>query len=430
MSLTLFVFRSQTIIPLVMSLVLYAMLEMNPLITIIAAFLSSSAVHIYCMLKISLGWQWMVNSLTMIMLQKVWMTTIDLYHGRKIKKGEKVRPFFESAALYKKPSLLEWLTYIFTPFGAFSGPATCYKVHDFMFDVGEKPRISDDSKSHKEARKRFLMIPFWLILAFLSIKIAKIEFYSMPFYVNSNHFMKVVLMIICAMFHAAKYFAAWQSVEAGIYETGAGESGITEFDDISNLTIFDVLMSDSNGIWLQRWNHSAHIFWKRYLLYPLLDHGVKYSIANPLIFVFSALWHGFYPVYYMLLPEMIAAVSADQLINHMFPNLLKTTPIFINVIYRFWIWWSMLVTTSTWWYRSAEAFIFVRKSQDFFGSIVIFLVFIIAKITSLFIKPKRHQRKTENPNREEEKPKELNKETNKESSEKANEEFSEKPKAD
>ncbi|OHT13908.1 MBOAT family protein [Tritrichomonas foetus] len=392
-SLALFIFKKQIITPIIMALVTYFILDWNPFFTISVAFIFSSAVHIYCMVTITTGWQWMVNSITMIMFQKVWMTTVNIFYGRKIEKGEKVRPIFEKSALKEKPPLLEWMTYVFSPFGSTSGPNSCYKIQEFTFGVGERPRISDDSKSHKAARKRFYMTFFWLVVSFISIKYANIEFYKRPIYVNANYIGKLLLMMVCTLLHTVKYFSAWQSVEAGLYETGAGESGITEFDDISNLTIFDVLMSDSVGIWLQRWNHSAHIFWKNYLLYPLLDLGVKYSLANPLIFVFSALWHGFHPVYYMLLPEMLAATTADQLINGMFPNLIKNGNFVVVLIYRFWIWMSMLVTTSTWWYRSADAFFFVRKSQDYFGTILIFIVFAVVKVTSLFIKVKPRVRK-------------------------------------
>lgn len=392
-SLSLFIFKSQTIIPVVMAFVQYFLLDKNPLYEIIVSFLFSSAIHIYCMVTISKGWQWMVNSITMIMFEKGWMTAVNIYYGQKIKRGEKVRPALLQTSLEKKPPLLEWFTYCFTPFGAFSGPITCYKIQEYTFGVGERPRISDDSRSHKEAQKKFYLTPLLIVLSYLSMKYANIEFYSRPIYVNAPLILKVPLLVFCALLHTIKYYSAWHSVEAGIYETGAAESGIGQFDDISNLTVWEVLMSDSNGIWLQRWNHTAHLFWKHYLLYPLLDKGVKYQIANYSTFIGSALWHGFYPVYYMLLPEMLAASTADRLINGMFPNILTKGNLFVRILYRFWIWMSMMVPTSTWWYRSADAFIFVRKSQHFLGPILIFAVLIIAKVLTIFIpiksKPRR-----------------------------------------
>lgn len=392
-SLTIWIFKVQTVIPVIMAVLSYIILDWNPFFTIAASFIFSSAIHIYCMVTISRGWQWMVNSITMIMFQKIWMTTLNVYYGKKVKAGEKVRPQLAIPALDAKPPFFEWFTYLFTPFGAFSGPVTCYKIQEYIFKAGERPRISDDSESHKAARKRFYMTFFWIIFSYISLKYAKIEFYSKPFYVNSSLPIKVILMMVCAFLHTIKYFSAWQPVEAGLYETGCAESGLCNFLDISNLTIIDVLMSDSNGIWLQRWNHSAHVFWKNYLLYPLLDLKVPYWIAHNLIFVFSALWHGFYPVYYMLLPEMLMATTADQLINGMFPDLLTKGNIFVRILYRFWIWMSMLVPTSTWWYRTADAFIFVRQSQKYFGSFLILLVLILAKITSFFVKVKPRKRK-------------------------------------
>ena len=405
-SLSIFIFRYQTIIPIVMAFVQYFLLDLNPLYEIIVSFLFSSAVHIYCMVTISKGWQWMVNSITMIMFQKGWMTAVDIYYGKKMKNDEKIRPALKQTSLPGKPPLLEWLTYCFTPFGAFSGPITCFKVQQYTFGVGERPRISDDSKSHKEARRKFYLTFLLIVLSYISMKYGNISFYYSPLYLNAPLPLKVVLMVFCGLLHTIKYYSAWHSVEAGVYETGVAEAGIVAFDGVSNLTVWEVLMSDSNGIWLQRWNHSAHLFWKHYLLYPLLDKGVKYSYANYSTFIGSALWHGFYPVYYMLLPEMLAASTADRLINGMFPDILTKGNIFVRIIYRFWIWMSMMVPTSTWWYRSAEAFIYCRKSQKFLGPILIFVVLIVAKILTFFIPIKSKPRKVPNPSNPPKEPKE------------------------
>ena len=112
----------------------------------------------------------------------------------------------------------------------------------------------------------------------------------------------------------------------------------------------------------------------------------------------------------MLLTEILAASTADRLINGMFPNILSSN-IFVRILYRFWIWMSMMVPTSTWWYRSADAFIFCRKSQSFLGPILIFVVLIIAKILTFFIpiktKPRKIPTKVDKPKeKEEEKEKE------------------------
>lgn len=398
--LVAFMFRMEAIIPVLMGVISYFLLELNPIIPSVFAFLFSSAVHIYCMLKVTKGWQWMVDGITMIIFQKIMMTSIDLYHGRKLKQGQKVRPIHSRVALEKKMSLEEWISYIFTPFGSASGPVYCYKVHDFILSVGERPAISDDSVSHKSALKKFISLPFWVLFTFFALKITPISFYKKDFFVNSNVVVRLLLMLVCTFFHTVRYFTAWVSVEAGIYETGVAESGLCDFDDISNLTIFEVLMSESVGVWLQKWNHSAHIFWKNYFLYPLLDNGVKYSIANPLVFVGSALWHGFYPVYYLVLPEMLAATTADRLIHSLFGSTSGFALPF-KLLNTFWIWLSMFDTTASWWYRTYDSFFFVKKSNNYLGTIIVFSVFAVLKIISLFKKPipKKPKAQEENKNK-------------------------------
>lgn len=384
--LIIFMFHAEAIIPTVMGVIGYFLLELNPIIPIVYAFIFSSAIHIYCMLKVTKGWQWMVDGITMIIFQKIMMTSLDLYHGRKLKQGLKVRPIHSRVALEKKMSLEEWISYIFTPYGSASGPVYCYKVHDYILTIGEKPKLSDESISHKTAFKKFISLPFWILFSFFALKITPISFYKKPFFVNSNVVVRLLLMLVCTFFHTVRYFTAWVSVEAGIYETGVAESGLCDFDDISNLTIFDVLMSKSVGVWLQKWNHSAHIFWKNYFLYPLLDSGVKYSIANPSVFVASALWHGFHPVYYMLLPEMLASTTADRIIHSLFGDT-DNFSLPMKVLNTFWVWLSMFDTTASWWYRTYDSYFFVKKSNDYLGTILVFLVFIIFEVLSIFKKP-------------------------------------------
>ncbi|KAH0790500.1 MBOAT family protein [Histomonas meleagridis] len=403
LALAIAMFGIEFFIPLIMAVSTYFMLELNPLITIIYSFVFSSASNVYCMVTIAKGWKWMVNSMTLIMFQKIMTTALDLYHGRKLKKGEKIRPFHERVALDKKMSLVEWISYTFTPYGATSGPNFNYKIHEYILETGTRPHVSDDSISHKYAKKRFIMIPVWVILTIVAMKITPISFYSKPFYVNSPAIIRLLLTIFCTFFHTIRYFVAWQSVEAGIYETGAGESGLCEIDDISNLNIFEVLTSDTIAIWLQRWNHSAHIFWKRYLLYPLLDHGCPYWLANPMVLGVSAMWHGFNPVYYLLLPEMIAAQKADLLIHQMFGDVANVGPIVVRLIYRFWIWMSMFNATSTWWYRTFDSFFFVRRSNGYLGTILTFGTYGVMLILSLIIK--KPQKKNNEDKKDEDKKK-------------------------
>lgn len=388
MASAIILFKQQMLIALAMSVIFYFPLDKNPMVCIICAFIYSSAVNLYYQIATT-AWSFTVNGLTMVIFQRIMMTTFNLYHGRQAKAGQEIkRPFHKKLALSERPSFLEWIAFTFTPYGQASGPVFEYKLFEYILESGSHPRVSDDSKSHKRAVRRLFGSLFWGVFTLLFLKYSDISFYSSEFYIKQPALIRLFLTILCSLIHTTRYFAAWQAYEAGIYECGLGECDLCEFDDITNYSIVQVLESPTVGIWLQRWNHSAHLFWKKYLFYPLLDNKWGYFIAHHSVFVVSALWHGFYPVYYLLLPEMIASTVADQYLNQCFPQT-PTQPFIIKCLYRIWVVLSMMNTTSTWWYRTFDAFFFVRKSNGYSGTIIIFAMLAITYLCMIIIKPQR-----------------------------------------
>ena len=295
----------------------------------------------------------------------------------------------------KKPSLLNWFAYMFTPFGGISGPIFEYKLFEYILDIGNRKPIESSSRSRKTAKSRWLEALFWGTFNYFFFSKVQISFYSQPFYVNANWFVKLILMLACTCGQACKYFPAWSPVEAGIYETGVAECDLIEdYYDVSNLTILDLLKSESIGIWLQRWNHSSHIFFKHYVFYPLLDGGYGYAIAHHSVFIASAIWHGFDPVYYLLLPEMICSTVADNIILRYCP--FNEMPFWGKLVYHFWVILAMFNSTSTFWYRTSEAFFFVRRSNNYIGTIITVAVFVFCEILTLVKRPPKRIKKDGN----------------------------------
>jgi hypothetical protein len=227
------------------------------------------------------------------------------------------------------------------------------------------------------------------------MKYGEISFYSAPFYVNRPWLIRGVMCVGCTILQSCRYFSAWHPVEAAIYELGLGENELVDdFKDISNGTILDLFDAKSCNEWLRSWNHSAHIFWKRYLFYPLKDSGVPYSIAHHSTFAASAIWHGFHAVYYLCLFEMLGSVIADEILLKNFP--LSEMSIFGRVLYFLWEQTVMFTAVCSWWYHTATAFFFVRKTHYFTGSIAIVALLVPMLLYSALVKktkPKRAEEK-------------------------------------
>lgn len=397
--LTWILYRTDFLISLGVIVFTYFILDKNPYVVAFVAMGINLGVNFYQKMKDSGAWDFEITAIVMILFNRIVETSFNLYYGRMIKEGKTIkRAFNKKFALLKKPTFLEWCAYCLTPMGGNSGPIFEFKVFEYILTVGERPKISPDSKSRKQANLRFFTGIFWSIFNIIFINKVQISFYSQPWFTRQNVFVRFLLSMACTIGQICRYFPAWHPVEAGIYETGVCETALVDdFYDCSNMGLIQLLTTPSVGSWLQTWNHTSHIFFKRYLFYPLLDGGYGYSFAHHFVFVVSALWHGFEPVYLMCLPELIASSVADQLINKYFPS--SSRGLLGNIFYHFFKATSMLNSISTFWYYTVDAFFFVRKSNGFIGTIMTFGVFIFMIIYSHIVKapqskPKEEEDKT------------------------------------
>jgi hypothetical protein len=383
-------FRNEVVIPIGITIITYFTIDLPPVPGCAVALALNTATNIYQKLKDpDEAWAFDITCIVMMQFQRIVCTTLNLADGRKINSGhEPKRDFMKRLALKQKPPFLEWLAYNFTPLGASSGPLFEFKLFELALEVGNREHIKADSRSRGLAIRRWLTAIFWDIFNFLFMKYGEISFYRAPFYVNRPWYIRAVMSIGCTILQSCRYFSAWHPVEAAIYELGLGENDtIEDFKDISNGTLGDLFCAKSCNEWLRSWNYSAHIFWKRYLFYPLKDSGVPYSIAHHATFCSSAIWHGFHAVYYLCLPEMLGSTIADEILLKNFP--LSEMSVFGRVLYLLWEQTVMFTAVCSWWYHTAEAFLFVRKTHYFSGSIAVAALFVPMLLYSALIKTKR-----------------------------------------
>jgi lysophospholipid acyltransferase len=108
----------------------------------------------------------------------------------------------------------------------------------------------------------------------------------------------------------SRYYTAWKLGQGSIDFCGLGytvktnEEGKEDisFDkiDVCNLTVME--WSINPRIRIQYWNRSVHLWLKHYLFLRLINtnnFSKRKGIASLLTFAVSAIWHGFYPCYYL-----------------------------------------------------------------------------------------------------------------------------------
>ena len=401
-----FLFQTRIMFAIATAVVAYPFLECRPLYVFILAAIMNSATHIYHLVFAQKSWSMEVTGTCIVIFQKIVSVCFNLYDGRAIKKGEKMgHRHFEPYALYQKPSFLEWMAYCLTPYGGSTGPFIEFKMFELSLTDHEREHIKSDSKDRKMAMFRYFGSICWALATLVGFKYAKLSVYYTENYLNANIIVRVISLIGITMMQAIKYFSAWWACEAAFFEFGFMSSPLSDGKDdfcFSNLSFGRVLMSTNTGEWMQRWNHSAHLFWKYYLFCRILGakfsfgklEKLRYSIAHNAVFIASAMWHGFKPVYYLVLPELLISMHTDKILNKKWPVTKDSG--FVNVwLHRLFTIFTMLSSTSTWWFSTSAAFFYVRNTVKWVPQIFSVVVLIIVSVIPGAPKPKKVEQPAE-----------------------------------
>ncbi|RHZ49968.1 hypothetical protein Glove_508g65 [Diversispora epigaea] len=125
------------------------------------------------------------------------------------------------------------------------------------------------------------------------------EFKSISFL---NRFLYIQMAALCARF---KYYIVWLIAEGACILSGLGfngydEEGIIKWDRVTNIEIAAYELADNIRSLLETWNKKTNQWLKNYVYLRLTPPGKKPTFLSTFTtFVTSAIWHGFYPGYYL-----------------------------------------------------------------------------------------------------------------------------------
>lgn len=372
----IYLFRWGMVYFLLTVVFVYPFFGRNPTLPIIIAFSLNCLNAAYEKFYGNSAWAFDLSCIFMIFVNRVFSFSWNVYYGKlKREKKEIKRKYNSDFALEKVPNLVEWIAYCVTPFGSNSGPHIEYKLFDYMLDIGNREPVKADSEDRKNALNKWYSSFFFAITTPITLKFCTVDFYDTDFFLGQPFFVKLLLQIFVTVGLTFRYFCAWLPVEAAYCEFGLGSLEISSFEDISNSSLIHVLSSPTINDFFVRWNHSVHLTFKRYLYYPMMDmYNVPYMIARNLVFIVSAVWHGFDPVYYLVMFETLLEMNADLNLNKLYP---VTSKSFSKMwLRRIWVLGCCLNNFSTWIFRDFHSFILVRKRIGFFWNIIIIIVFL------------------------------------------------------
>lgn len=205
--------------------------------------------------------------------------------------------------LRPKASFLEYLAYVLIPAGLFTGPTiSLYEFRKFM---------QLQAVPNQPGRYQSFLMTFALgaLLSLGSIFVYPhfaVTHMSEPWFRQMNFAFRLAFCFITGSSYRWKMYGAWYFAEAAYVAMGMGlkthADGSIKWDGRHNADAFLIESSPLISDYIFHWNIFANRWLHRYV-YRRLQHALgKESTSmrcNLFTFAVSAIWHGFYPGYYM-----------------------------------------------------------------------------------------------------------------------------------
>mmetsp|Transcript_42040 Transcript_42040/g.164673 ORF Transcript_42040/g.164673 Transcript_42040/m.164673 type:complete len:254 (-) Transcript_42040:1207-1968(-) len=217
------------------------------------------------------------------------------------------------------------------------------------------------------------------------------------FLASGNVLTRFGIQLIAVTGFRMKFYSAWKFVEGAMIFSGIGfngvnyESGEAKWDRLEVIDVPGVDFAQSLRQSVAAWNKTTSL-WLRKYIYERVPSPVNLYFT----FFVSALWHGFYPGYYMVFMSMAVATAVHRKIRrNVRPWFLAEdgeSPGKYKGAYDF---FSIVLTHCTMMYFIAsfvmlswEASMRVFRSQYFIGHILAVILYIVLSL-GIIRAPKR-----------------------------------------
>lgn len=248
---------------------------------------------------------------------------------------DQLSDFQKDRVLTELPDLLDYAGWVFFFPALLCGPAMDFAEYRRWLDTSmfEVPTTVDPSKKPPTRKKR--RIPrsatpaMWKmagglvwILCFLNFS----GWYSPELLVSDDYsqygFLRRVWIMHMTNFTARmKYYGVWSLTEGACILTGIGYNGVDpatgriSWDRVQNVNPWGVETAQNTRAYLGSWNIKTNLWLRNYIYLRVTPIGKKPGFRATLAtFVTSALWHGFYPGYYLtfVLASFIQTVAKSK----------------------------------------------------------------------------------------------------------------------
>ncbi|KAJ5545390.1 Membrane bound O-acyl transferase MBOAT [Penicillium sp. DV-2018c] len=259
-----------------------------------------------------------ITGAQMVLVMKLTSFCWNIHDGRQLQGG--LTDPQKYSAITKFPGIVDYMGYVMFFPSLFAGPSFEYVDYRRWIDTTlfEVPPGTDPSKvpptrkkrkiprSGRPAAKKAVVGLLW-ILAFIKLK----SYFNADFVLSDKFlqfsFLRRIFVVHMLGFTArTKYYGVWALTEGACILSGMGYNGFDPktgkvfWNRLENVDPWAMETAQNSHAYLGNWNKNTNHWLRNYIYLRVTPKGKKPGFrASLATFATSALWHGFYPGYYM-----------------------------------------------------------------------------------------------------------------------------------
>ncbi|XP_048780362.2 lysophospholipid acyltransferase 2-like [Ostrea edulis] len=266
----------------------------------------------------------------MILVQKVTSIAFAVHDGTQ-KKDEDLNSDQKIMKIEKIPSVLEYFSYVFSFHNIMVGPLVFYNDY-IKFIEGRDGSYESQEKTPTEPQPESAVKEKLLTAAICGVVMVTAPVFFPIRYMADDEFLyqtnwlyRNLYVLVCVSLVRGKYYCAWKLGEAvnnsaGLGFNGYDTKGQARWDLLNNVKIYELEVSDSLKVNIDCWNITT-LVWLRRVIYDRVPQ--KYGTVAT--FMVSAIWHGFYPGYYICFTgAALCTVAARLMRRNVRPHFLNS----------------------------------------------------------------------------------------------------------
>jgi lysophospholipid acyltransferase len=305
------VYREHVLFPLISALFTYYFLKFfgreKAVLHFVVSMIYLSFFHVYKLMTDWSGWEVEISVILMINIPKYTAFTWSYQDGGK--KEEDLSPEQFRNRIVKLPSLLDYLSYIYFYGSAIVGPSYDYKVHEEFIN-----RQGDYARDYHTLLPTLAYVGSGFINMMVVVLFEKTynAFGTLtPEFAKRDFLGKCVYMVLSAQVMKSLYFTPWLVSTASVTAAGLnynlqGKTFFERYGKVISVRPINHEIADNIKDKIDEWNIPVQQWLKNYVYFRIVTqeearkNPKKAALASNITFMVSALWHGFYPLYYLV----------------------------------------------------------------------------------------------------------------------------------